>query len=137
MPKIDGFLSLTVSKIELGKSYPMSYGSDDSHPVDKQSYEWFDDWFLEYTPEDSLQNFIHGNELKAIKDGYIVLEYSVVSNHPSCPIEEDVDNLGIGEVIEMYQDEIKTVYEESLGWDNQLPEKTILLAFSSDLSQDL
>ena len=134
IPKIDGLLSLTVAKIEKGKEYPEHYiWEDGNYPAENIGYmQWSEDWFDDETmrSEDQLLNMEPVEKLiTAKRDGYLVIEYKTMTNHPHSALAEDVGNLGIQEVVGNLAEEIKEVYEKSHGWENQLPEKEIVLAF--------
>ena len=141
MPKIDGLLSLTIAKIEKGKEYPEHYiWEDDNYPVEDIRYmEWSEDWFDSETlrSEDPLLTMQPAEKLiTAKRDGYLVIEYKTITNHPHSALTEDVLNLGIQEIVGNLAKEIKEVYEKSHGWENQLPEKEIVLAFGCILDTD-
>jgi len=141
MPKIDGLLSLTVAKIEKDKEYPESFiWEGDNYPVEDIGYmQWSEDWFSGETtrPAHKLGDFTSsGNLITAKRDGYLVIQYKTMTNHPHSALAEDVGNLGIQEVVGNLAQEIKEVYEKSHGWENQLPEKEIVLAFGCILDTD-
>ena len=141
MPKIDGLLSLTVAKIEEGKEYPEHYiWEDENYPAENIGYmEWSEDWFDGETdrPTHKFGDFTSSEKLiTAKRDGYLVIEYKTMTNHPHSALAEDVGNLGIQEVVGNLAQEIKEVYEKSHGWENQLPEKEIVLAFGCILDTD-
>ena len=141
IPKIDGLLSLTVTKIEKGKEYPEHYiWEDDNYPVENIGYkQWSEDWFDDKTikPTHKLEDFTSSeNLITAKRDGYLVIEYRLMTNHPHSALAEDVGNLGIQEVVGNLAEQIKKVYDESHGWENQLPEKEIVLVFGCILDTD-
>ena len=140
MPKIDGLLSLTVVKIEKGKEYSQDYHWEDTnYPAENIGYmEWSEDWFDDATIKPKYEmGDMQSSELvvKAKRDGYLVANYSTISNHPNGILEEEINNLGVQEIVGNLAEEIGEIYEKSYGWDN-VPEKEIVLVFGASLHTD-
>jgi hypothetical protein len=140
-PKVDGFLGLTVVKIEEGKYYPEYYANEGYYPLSGDSdMEWVEDWFdgiYNEVRNDSscLLQGLHASKIRAKRNGYLVLDYSIVSVHPMGIVPYEISMIGAHEFLLNNASYIEDVYHTTDKYSDE-DEKHFTLVFYASCDRD-